>query len=63
MSTIGRAHQPKAPYYKPAATLNYATVHKTWNKGRVVKVDFRVIFGAVAAVMAALKQWAWFVRP
>jgi hypothetical protein len=52
----GKPGRPKAPYYKPAATLNYATVHKTRSKGRVVNVDFRVIFGAVAAVMAALKQ-------
>jgi len=51
----GKPGRPKAPYYKPAATLNYATVHKTRNKGRVVKIDFRVVFGTVAAVMAALK--------
>ncbi len=53
----GKPGRPKATstYYKPAATLNYATVHKTRNKGRVVKIDFRVIFGSAAAVMAALK--------
>lgn len=36
--------------------MNYATVHKTRNKGRVVKIDFRVIFGTVAAVISALKR-------
>ncbi len=34
--------------------LNYATVHKTREKGRVVKIDFRVVFGTAAAVLAAL---------
>lgn len=34
--------------------MKYATVHKTREKGRVTKIDFRVIFGTVAAVMAAL---------
>ena len=47
--------RPKAPYYEPSPDLRYATVHKTRQKGRVVKIDFRVIFGTVAAVMAALK--------
>jgi len=51
----GKPGRPKSPYYKPAATWNYATVHKTRNKGRVVKIDFRVVFGAVATVMGALK--------
>ncbi len=36
--------------------LQYATVHKTREKGRVVKVDFRVVFGPVLGVMAALAQ-------
>jgi IS1 family transposase len=52
----GKPGRPKAPYHVPSPELNYATVHKTRNKGRVVKIDFRVIFGAVAAVTAALKQ-------
>jgi len=41
--------------YKPLPDLRYATVHKTREKGRVVKIDFRVVFGTVAAVKAALK--------
>jgi IS1 family transposase len=50
----GKPGRPKAPYQVPAAELTYATVHKTREKGRVVKIDFRVIFGTVAAVLAAL---------
>ncbi len=37
-------------------TLTMLNRETTGNKGRVVKVDFRVVFGTVAAVMAALKQ-------
>ena len=51
----GRPGRPKSSYYKPSPDLRYATVHKTREKGRVVKIDFRVVFGTVAAVMAALK--------
>ncbi len=50
----GKPGRPQGPYYVPPPGLNYATVHKTREKGRVVKVDFRVVFGTVAAVMAAL---------
>jgi IS1 family transposase len=52
----GKPGRPKAPYQVPPADLNYATVHKTREKGRVVKIDFRVIFGTLATVMAALAQ-------
>jgi IS1 family transposase len=52
----GKPGRPKGPHWKPTPDLKYATVHKTREKGRVVKIDFRVIFGTVAAVMAALKQ-------
>ena len=34
--------------------MNYATVHKTRTKGRVVDVATRVIFGTAATVPAAL---------
>ena len=44
------------PYQIPPQKLKYATVHKTRKKGRVVKIDFRVIFATVAAVLAALKR-------
>jgi len=52
----GKPGRPKSPYYKASSKLRYATVHKTRRKGRVVKIDFRVVFGTVAAVMAALKR-------
>jgi hypothetical protein len=51
----GRPGRPQRPYYTPSPELKYATVHKTREKGRVVKIDFRVVFGTVAAVAAALK--------
>jgi len=44
---------PDDQYQVPPQALNYATVHKTREKGRVEKIDFRVIFGTVAAVTAA----------
>ena len=44
-----RAPRPVAP-----RDLRYATVHKTRRKGRVIKIDFLVVFGTVAAVLAAL---------
>jgi IS1 family transposase len=50
----GKPGRPKAPYQVPPPGLNYATVHKTREKGRVVKIDFRVIFGTLATVLAAL---------
>ena len=51
----GKPGRPKAPHYKPSPDLRYATVHKTREKGRVVEIGFRIVFGAVAAVTAALK--------
>ena len=50
----GKPGRPQGPYHVPPPDLNYATVHKTREKGRLVKVDFRVVFGTVAAVTAAL---------
>lgn len=50
----GKPGRPKQPYKIPPAGLQYATVHKTREKGRVTKIDGRVIFGTVATVMAAL---------
>lgn len=51
----GKPGRPRQhPYKVPPADLKYATVHKTREKGRVVKIDFRVVFGTVVAVMAAL---------
>lgn len=50
----GKAGRPALPYQKPPADLHYAMVHKIREKGRVVKVKTRVVFGTVMAVMAAL---------
>jgi hypothetical protein len=52
----GNPGRPKAPYKVAPPELQYATVHKTRKKGRVVKVDFRVVFGTVVGVRAALTQ-------
>jgi IS1 family transposase len=35
--------------------LKYATVHKTRRKGRVIKIDLRVVFGEKAEVAAAIE--------
>jgi len=52
----GKPGRPKAPYKAAPPELHYATVHKTRQKGRVVKVDFGVIFGSVLAGLVALAQ-------
>ena len=52
----GRPGRPKAAYKVAPPDLNYATVHKTRRKRRVVKVSIKVVFGAVVAEMFALAQ-------
>ena len=52
----GEPGRPKGPYKVPPVDLNYATVHKTREKGRVVKVESRVIFGTMVAVTAAVAK-------
>ncbi len=63
LQSYGQAYQPRrrggrgrrpAPRQRPPKGLKYATVHKTREKGRVVKVEPRVVYGTVAAVLAAL---------
>jgi hypothetical protein len=49
----GPGRRPK-PVKVPPPALRYAAVHKTRRHGRVVKGETRVIFGTVAAVLAAL---------
>ncbi len=51
----GRPGRPKGPYKVPANDLVYATVEKVRQKGRVVEILTRVVFGTMAAVAAALK--------
>jgi IS1 family transposase len=50
----GKRGRPKAPYKVAPAGLTYAVVEKTRAKGRVVSITTRVVFGALAAVVAAL---------
>jgi hypothetical protein len=50
----GKRGRPRAPYKVPPAGLTYAVVEKTREKGRVVEVATRVVFGTMAAVAAAL---------
>jgi IS1 family transposase len=50
----GRPGRPRAPYKVPPPGLTYAVVEKTREKGRVVQVVTRVVFGTMAAVAAAL---------
>ena len=54
----GRPGRPRKPYKVAPAGLNYATVHKTRKKGRVVAVTTRVIFGTAATVAAAVEASA-----
>jgi hypothetical protein len=50
----GRPSRAMAPEKAPPPGLNYATVEKRREKGRVVEVLTRVVFGTIAAVVAAL---------
>ena len=50
----GKPGRPKAPYKAPPPGLTYATVTKRREKGRVVEIGTRVVFGTIAAVLAAL---------
>jgi IS1 family transposase len=52
----GKPGRPQAPDKVAPLELQYATVHKTREKGRVVKGDFRVVFGPVLGGMRALPQ-------
>jgi hypothetical protein len=54
----GKRGRPRRSYKVPPAGLTYATVHKTRFKGRVVKVEQRVIFGTAEGVGAALARSA-----
>ncbi len=50
----GKRGRPRAPYEVAPEGLTYAVVEKTREKGRVVKVATRVVFGTMAAVRLAL---------
>src|SRR3954471_12909252 len=50
----GRVSRRMVPEKVPPPGLNYATVEKRREKGRGVEILTRVVFGAMAAVLAAL---------
>jgi IS1 family transposase len=52
----GKRGRPKAPYKVAPEGLTYTVVEKTGEKGRVVHIATRVIFGTMAAVAAALEM-------
>ena len=51
----GRPGRPRAPSRAAPEGLKYAVVEKAREKGRVVRISTRVVFGVVAAVRAALR--------
>jgi IS1 family transposase len=50
----GKRGRPRGPYKVAPPGLTYAVVEKTRERGRVVAVATRVVFGTMAAVAAAL---------
>ena len=52
----GRPSRRMIPEKVPPPGLNYATVEKKREKGRVVEILTRVVFGTMAAVMAVLAR-------
>jgi hypothetical protein len=54
----GRVGRHPKPVKVPPKGLTYATVHKTRNKNRVVKVEARVVYGTQKAVRVALERSA-----
>ena len=50
----GKRGRPRSPYKVAPPGLTYATVTKRREKGRVVEVGTRIVFGTIAAVLAAL---------
>ena len=50
----GKPGRPRSPYTVAPEGLTYAVVEKTRAKGRVVAIATRVVFGTIAAVVAAL---------
>lgn len=53
-SATGKPGRPAGPSKAVPAGLNYALVEKRRAKGRVVEILCRIVFGTVAAVLAAL---------
>jgi IS1 family transposase len=55
-TATGRPSRKMVPAKVPPPGLNYATVEKRREKGRVVEIVTRVVFGTMAAVVAALSR-------
>jgi IS1 family transposase len=55
-TATGRVSRKMVPEKTPPPGLNYATVEKRRERGRVVEVVTRVVFGTMAAVQAVLSQ-------
>ena len=52
----GQPGRPRSPEKIIDENLDYATVHKTREKGRIVKVETKVIFGSSARIEKRLEQ-------
>lgn len=52
----GKRGRPKKPIVHIDPELQYATVHKTRDKGRVVKVERRIVFGKEQDINRILEQ-------
>jgi IS1 family transposase len=55
-TAAGRPSRKMIPDKVPPAGMNYATVEKRREKGRVVEIVIRVVFGTMAAVQAVLEN-------
>jgi hypothetical protein len=55
-TATGRPARKMVAEKVPPAGMNYATVEKRRQKGRVVEIVTRVVFGTIAAVQAALAK-------
>ncbi|MGE0087719.1 MAG: hypothetical protein AB7S75_25185 [Desulfococcaceae bacterium] len=52
----GKPGRPKNPCLEAPKNISYATVHKTRENGRVVKIEFRTVFGTDESVRKALEK-------
>ncbi len=55
-TATGRVSRKMVPDKVPPAGMNYATVEKRREKGRVVEIVTRVVFGTIAAIRAVLAK-------
>ncbi len=51
----GRPGRPRKPKKVVTDDLDYATVHKTRDKGRVVKVETKIVFGSEERIVIRIK--------